>query len=441
MVVSRGISLTLHSPESGNSLVPNALEEFLLPESKSHKRQSSRSTATRYVPVLPGSSFWLSYRVLVPPPPGLETKLFVFKLFIGGTHFSTWSVDGESDNPSRRWRGSCMFGMFEDPTVVDHTNGGKKVFQRRGFGFAPPPNANVRGKASKGHTRQESKDSDMTGSERRKLRKKRWSEEPAHPFTPPQSWAKTTATEANDERYIEIRVFRARGKRRIPRGAPPFDFKTFEASRKGGLDLKLAGYSIKGDPTRYYEFDLVDPRDEPYATFRFCYRTMAELKALGIALGEEDTPSPKGKEHPSKMMPPADSARQHSTLAKDSKTSLRQKFEMANTLQNSRDSSKARHDDVLNSNKTGNSDEDHPTGPAADQRRLSIPPSIKLLPSLGSWRWSSLYGESSTASAAAKEGEGPSLQSKSSVESLRRRRGQGLWRAFHEEREADHGAY
>jgi hypothetical protein len=38
-------------------------------------------------------------------------------------------------------------------------------------------------------------------------------------------------------------------------------------------------------PLRYYKFGLIDPHDAPYATFRFYYRTWAEIDALGLHLG------------------------------------------------------------------------------------------------------------------------------------------------------------
>ena len=41
--------------------------------------------------------------------------------------------------------------------------------------------------------------------------------------------------------------------------------------------LPEAGTTKRSHPRKYYKFHLVDPKDDPYATFRFYYRTHGKV--------------------------------------------------------------------------------------------------------------------------------------------------------------------
>lgn len=46
--------------------------------------------------------------------------------------------------------------------------------------------------------------------------------------------------------------------------------------------LSNGGLLEQGLPCRRYKYQLVDPVDEPYASFRFYYRTFGELASCSI---------------------------------------------------------------------------------------------------------------------------------------------------------------
>jgi hypothetical protein len=84
------------------------------------------STCSVYIPVLPGSTFWIGYSVSPPVPDG---HYFLFKLYINGTHIVSWST-GKKDG----WKGKTMFGLYERAEDAD----GKKRFEKRMLCFTPP---------------------------------------------------------------------------------------------------------------------------------------------------------------------------------------------------------------------------------------------------------------------------------------------------------------
>jgi hypothetical protein len=84
------------------------------------------STRSVYIPVLPGSSFWISYVVSPPIPDG---HYFLFKLYINGTHVVSWSTGKEEG-----WKGRTMFGLYERAEDED----GKKRVEKRVLSFTSP---------------------------------------------------------------------------------------------------------------------------------------------------------------------------------------------------------------------------------------------------------------------------------------------------------------
>ncbi|RMZ66462.1 glutaminase a [Pyrenophora seminiperda CCB06] len=191
------------------------------------------STCSVYVPVYPGSTFWIGYSVSPPVPEG---HYFLFKLYIDSIYVTSWST-GKAEN----WQGKTMFGLFE--TAEDEN--GKKRFEKRVLCFTPPVNG-------------------------------------------------TDAVDAFDETAcVEIRVHRADGRKRVERQAEEYK-DTQHAELGKGISRKLskrdtdcfslvsAGRAGPEQPKRFYKFALIDPIDEPLATFRYYYRTWDQLRDLGL---------------------------------------------------------------------------------------------------------------------------------------------------------------
>ena len=84
------------------------------------------STCSVYVPVLPASQFWINYYVSPPVP---QHQFFLFKLFINGAHIVSWSCG--KDNA---WKGKTMFGLYEREQGED----GKKRIEKRALCFTTP---------------------------------------------------------------------------------------------------------------------------------------------------------------------------------------------------------------------------------------------------------------------------------------------------------------
>ena len=69
---------------------------------------------------------------------------------------------------------------------------------------------------------------------------------------------------------FEIRVFRAKARRR--------EEVKHEMFQEDGSALKLTaiGRKKKGERQRFYTYALVDPREAPFVTFRYVFRTKGE---------------------------------------------------------------------------------------------------------------------------------------------------------------------
>jgi hypothetical protein len=104
---------------------------------------------------------------------------------------------------------------------------------------------------------------------------------------------------ANDGGLIEVRIFRAKGRKRRAPG-----LETFRPQEQYGIrcvihgiarayggslekmlifrSLPSAGLLDKPQDTRFYDYILVDPKDEPYAAFLFHYRSWEFLQSLQL---------------------------------------------------------------------------------------------------------------------------------------------------------------
>ncbi|KAF1834758.1 hypothetical protein BDW02DRAFT_630140 [Decorospora gaudefroyi] len=195
------------------------------------------STCSVYVPVLAGSTFWIGYSVSPPVPDG---HYFLFKLYINGAHTMSWSTGKEE-----HWQGKTMFGLFETPEDED----GKKRIEKRILCFTPPNSKDKAGSA--------------------------------------------VADMFDEKARVEIRVHRANGRKRIERQTQEYS-KTQHAKDGKGISLVSAGRAGAEQPKRFYKFALIDPIDQPFATFNYYYRSWDQLRGLGLleqhhsGIGEEN---------------------------------------------------------------------------------------------------------------------------------------------------------
>jgi hypothetical protein len=135
------------------------------------------STCSVYVPVFPGSQFWIGYSVCPPVP---EDQQFLFKLFINGAHIVSWSTGKEEG-----WKGKTMFGLYE----IKDEDGNRRV-EKRMLCFTTPDGKNG------------------------------------------QQW--TDVTDAFDEKAVmEIRVYRAHGRKRVEREVEEYDETEYGKNQRG----------------------------------------------------------------------------------------------------------------------------------------------------------------------------------------------------------------
>ncbi|OCK75284.1 hypothetical protein K432DRAFT_362360 [Lepidopterella palustris CBS 459.81] len=187
------------------------------------------STASVYIPVYPSSQFWVCYNISPPVHPG---TYFFFKLFINGAHVVSWGCGKEA-----QWKGKTMFALYESPEDKD----AKKRVEKRALFFAP-----------KGE-------------------------------------GENTVLGIGPTAFVEVRVHRANGRRREVRRLEEFS-KTFHGQHGHGIELVNAGPAKKEHPKRYYTYALVDPVDQPFATFKYYYRSFEQLEKLGVldSVSEDD---------------------------------------------------------------------------------------------------------------------------------------------------------
>ncbi|KIW01117.1 uncharacterized protein PV09_07405 [Verruconis gallopava] len=86
----------------------------------------------------------------------------------------------------------------------------------------------------------------------------------------------------DEERCIEVRVCRANKKLRIPRQLGDNTSICVGSS----FQLSEAGKTKRAHPRKFYAFGLLDPKDDPYATFRFYCRTDKEIATLNSCVSQ-----------------------------------------------------------------------------------------------------------------------------------------------------------
>ena len=77
--------------------------------------------------------------------------------------------------------------------------------------------------------------------------------------------------------------------------------------------LVNAGRASSEQPKRFYKFALIDPVDQPFATFRYYYRTWSQLRELGV---DKQECRGEGEENDMSVIEPyEDSARDDETMS------------------------------------------------------------------------------------------------------------------------------
>ncbi|KAL8763150.1 MAG: hypothetical protein Q9194_007413 [Teloschistes cf. exilis] len=208
-----------------------------------------KSLVSCYIPIYPLSRFWFAYSISAPHPP---KALYYFKLFMNGACVVSWGCGEENG-----FKGKTMYALFDSGELWM----GEPTVDAMGFGF-------------RSETMDPNSLNGMLGH------------------------------------AMEVRVYRARGRRRIKpdledaRAVVGKQSQTSKTSGsgpgtqavKGGVCIFNAGALFDDHPQRYYTYSLLDPLDKPFATFRWYYRTWAQLESLGITSALEDPPDSNPKQ-------------------------------------------------------------------------------------------------------------------------------------------------
>ncbi|GKU02046.1 hypothetical protein FLAG1_03159 [Fusarium langsethiae] len=196
------------------------LPEF--PLSNSQQTQESSSRISAYVPSEPGTHFGIHYtltKVAKPPP------YFYFKIFINGRNVANCGADPLAHASGSIVRSLCVPSdrwKYKEDGVLYIRDG----IEARCFCFLPT-----------GH--------------------------------------KSIAEEGG---FIEVQVFRAKGRvRRLP------VLEKHRGQETYGIGSPSGGLLDSPNEARYYDWILIDPKESPFVTFRFHYRTWSNLYQLSLA--------------------------------------------------------------------------------------------------------------------------------------------------------------
>ncbi|KAK7547087.1 hypothetical protein IWX49DRAFT_484054, partial [Phyllosticta citricarpa] len=174
-------------------------------------------SAAVYVPAMPKLNFWIAYHVKRPIP--VNVKYFVFKLYMERRLVVTWGV-GEEDG----WKGKAMFGLFENKEW-------RSGLEKRAFAFG-----------------------DL------------WEEE----------GEEVDRETDHHTRFLEVRVLRAFARKRVVREVMRLEDTEVGREGAGNVELVNAGTVQRGEPRRFYQYALRDTLVEPFAVFKYYYRTWSE---------------------------------------------------------------------------------------------------------------------------------------------------------------------
>ncbi|KAH6655335.1 hypothetical protein BKA67DRAFT_234039 [Truncatella angustata] len=187
---------------------------------------------------IPGEQFWLRYDIIRTPP--LATHLY-FKMYMNGAAITSWGlpVHAEKNDRAQRSTGGTVVRALYEPGEIWHhmstdVEGRSVGIEMRHFHFMP-------------------------GSDKKSV--------------------------AEDGGLIEILVFRSQGRRR--RAPKMFGFRSQE---KYGIASPTGGLVEDPQDATFYDWLLIDPKDAPFASFRFHYRSMKHLLQLNLVPQSESRP-------------------------------------------------------------------------------------------------------------------------------------------------------
>ncbi|KAI1864911.1 uncharacterized protein JN550_008731 [Neoarthrinium moseri] len=228
-----GSSVCLVSPGTapvGDFLGPRPSDSSILSDTDPTRQHKINPRVAVYIPSMPGEQFWLKYNVLRVPPSAAH---LYFKMFTNGRLITSWGIPTHSADG----------GLCQQPvssTVVKALYEPGQRWYNQGTGSE--------GRAVGIETRYFHF---MNGLDKRSV--------------------------AEDGGLIEIQVFRSSGrKRRAPR------LPEFRNQEQYGIASPSGGLVENPQDATYYDWLLVDPKDAPYATFRFHYRSMNHLLQLSL---------------------------------------------------------------------------------------------------------------------------------------------------------------
>ncbi|TEY80430.1 hypothetical protein BOTCAL_0038g00290 [Botryotinia calthae] len=198
------------------------------PATKSNDSKADRllgrqsSIISVYIPSASGSRFFIRYNVGGAADQG---PWFYFKLYMNGRHVTSWGT-----NTKNRPSGQVMRALFEPGIEWDYKEG-KTTYKNPGTEYRP--------------------------------------------FFFSQENGDCAA--ADDGGLLEIRVFRARGrKRRNPQLVQYKDQSDY------GVVMPTHVLVEKPQDARYYDWHLKDAKDNPFVTFKFHYRSWDHLERLHL---------------------------------------------------------------------------------------------------------------------------------------------------------------
>lgn len=139
------ITLALHSQHDAAPLPEKHLSAHLKPAINNN----GSNLTTVSIPFLPRAQFWLSLLIHPPPPPESDTKFLLFKIYATNPkrkaaeqHLLSFSLGAKED-----WRGKIMHGF----SAADETDfEGRKIVEKRGMFFGKGAGEGVFGGVEKG---------------------------------------------------------------------------------------------------------------------------------------------------------------------------------------------------------------------------------------------------------------------------------------------------
>ncbi|KAL7625598.1 hypothetical protein AAE478_004818 [Parahypoxylon ruwenzoriense] len=180
---------------------------------------------TRHKKVNPRDRFWLRYIV---NQSSLPSTFIFFKMFVNGHHTVSWGIDTNTCSG-----GSVSRSLYE-------------------------PSDGHKDRSDDPHSPA------IVGIETRSFH-----------FVPGLS----EKTAAEDGGFIEVQVFRCRARKRI---APILNQYPHRHPERYGISSPRGGLMDNPQDATFYQYHLEDPRDSPYATFFFHYRSVKHLEQLNL---------------------------------------------------------------------------------------------------------------------------------------------------------------